>query len=75
MIQVNYPLPYTLETSLPASGYDGQLVLDTTASILYYWLNGQWNAITGGGADGTFDFMDGNDLQFMDGNSAAFMAG
>lgn len=56
MIQVNYPLPYTLETSLPLVGYDGQLVLNTADSTLYFWLNGQWNAITGGGAtvDGVY---------------------
>lgn len=30
---------------------------------------------TGGAVNGTFDFMDGNDLSFMDGNAAALMSG
>lgn len=35
-----------------------------------------WSSATSAAVvDGTFDFMDGNDLQFMDGNSAAFMSG
>lgn len=60
----------------PSSGVDGQLFYNTATSSLKIYISGIWTAIGGGSVvDGTFDFMNGSDLQFMNGNSAAFMSG
>lgn len=60
----------------PSTGEQGELFYNTSDSTLYIRLSSTWVSIGSGGAvDGTFDFMDGNDLQFMDGNSAAYMSG
>lgn len=62
--------------SPPSNIGTGSLWYDTSASKLKIYINGSWVEISGSAvADGTFDFMDGNDLQFMDGNSAAYMSG
>jgi hypothetical protein len=37
-------------TDVPADGYDGDMFYDTDDGILYIYANGQWNAISGGGA-------------------------
>jgi len=61
-------------TSDPADGFDGQIIYNTTDSTLKVWANGQWNSISGGTAGGTFDFIDGTDMQFIDGTYADFIS-
>lgn len=67
--------PVTLAASDPSTTKEGLLYYNTTDGNLYIYYNSAWVAVGASASDGTFDFMDGNDLQFMDGNSAAFMAG
>lgn len=65
-----------VSSSDPIGGEQGELYYNTSLSALKIYLNGVWTTISGGGAtDGTFDFMNGSDLQYMNGNSAAFMSG
>ena len=71
-----FPTKVTVVASEPSGGTEGDMYYNTSDSTLYIYASGAWAAISGGGgSDGTFDFMDGNDLQFMDGNSAAYMSG
>lgn len=73
--QIQYPTRLKTVDNLPAAGATGDLVFLTSDNNMYVYYDGAWNVLGSATADGTFDFMDGNDLQFMDGTSAAFMSG
>lgn len=63
----------TVGTDLPATGQDGQLFYDTDDALLYVYANGTWNVISGGGAVGTWDFVDGTSVEFIDGSAGDFV--
>lgn len=62
-------------TSDPSGAEQGQLFYNTADSALKVYINGSWISISGGGVDGTFDYMNGSDIEFMNGNAMAFMSG
>lgn len=65
-----------ISSTEPTTTKEGSLYYDTVTDSLYVYVSGQWViAVVGGGTDGPFDFMDGQDFQYMNGTSAGFMTG
>ena len=69
---------YRLAQSDPATGYEGEMIFNTTTNQLKVRYNDTWNPVNfgigGGPTSGTFTFVDGSPATFIDGSYIDFIS-